>query len=139
MNSHWVIWVDTAHREKADKLLNRVTVRMERQASNVSVERYPKTGGYRVAFEIGLEGESWNDCLVETLFLAQCVASDWLLVGDVLEDASGVSQKARDSGVSMIEWQLWRTDRDTQHRPAAELPLRGGRLKGNSGPAPSID
>lgn len=106
MESHWVIWVDTPHHEKAGKFLDRIARRMERKPTRVEMEPYPKTGGYRVAFTIELEAKGWNDCLVETLFLGQCVASDWHLGGSVLDDAFGVSQKARDSGVRMIEWQL---------------------------------
>lgn len=102
------MWVDAKTEEKALKLCDRVLQRMERAATEKSVEPYPKTGVYVVSFVIGLEHARWNDAVVETIALGQRVGHGWALSGSVEDDPGGWSNRTNVAGVESITWNLMR-------------------------------
>lgn len=108
MQLNWKMWVSAKTVEKALKLCDRILGRMEKDATEKSVEPDPKTGGFVVSFTTELVSVRWNDAVVEAITLGQRVGHGWALSGGVEDDPSGWSDRTNVSGVEAIEWSLRR-------------------------------
>jgi hypothetical protein len=106
MRSLWKIWVEAKSEDNALRVSERVRHLLGREAVDQDIAPYPKIMGFLVVFWVGLEGEAWNDCVVELIELGQRVGHEWMLSGDILGDPSGWSNKPRVPGVRAIEWLL---------------------------------
>lgn len=106
MRSLWKIWIEARSEEKARRVYERVRHLLRREVVDQDIAPYPKTTGFRVAFWVELEGEAWNDCVVELIELGQRVGHAWLLIGDILVDPGGWSNQPMVPGVRAIEWLL---------------------------------
>jgi hypothetical protein len=106
MQSIWKLWVTAKTEPAARRVYSRLIDRMAHPASVLSIEPYPKTGGFIVAFQIILASQEWNDAVVEVIALGQRVAYGWYITGSILEDSSATSNKVSVAGATMVEWQL---------------------------------
>ena len=106
MHLVWKIWVDAKTEKKSLRLCARIRERMGREASDMRVEPYPKTGGFVVGFVVGLESTRWNDAVVEAIALGQRVGYGWVIAGSVRDEPSGCSDRVSISGVQSMEWSL---------------------------------
>jgi hypothetical protein len=108
----WRMWVDAGTEAKALKLCDRVLERMERSASGIRVEPYPKTGGFVVSFAVALEHARWNDAVVEAIALGQRVGHGWVLSGWIEDGPAASSNVTNVAGVKSIQWMFERGDAD---------------------------
>jgi len=93
-----------APREPAARRIVEVLVAMQESSPlDLKLEPY-HMGGFVASFRTVCQAERWNDAVVEVLELAQRIAFDWRLAGNIACDPSGWTTRPRIPGVTAIHW-----------------------------------
>ena len=105
MKSYWTIWVDAKSEAKTLKVYDRVISKMAVEPLDRKVEKYHK-GGYKISFQLSHSSAEWSNLIFLLLATGQRIANQWIITGDIQQDASAWSNDVREPGVSSIHWQL---------------------------------
>jgi hypothetical protein len=108
MEMVWSVFCGANSDEAARKVAKWFQQRLEREILDLALEPYPKTGGWTFTARTPLVGTAWNDQVVEAISLGQQIGYAWRLSGEVESSLSGWSNELKVSGITAIEWQLWR-------------------------------
>ncbi|NKB35264.1 MAG: hypothetical protein GKR91_19375 [Pseudomonadales bacterium] len=103
MKSQWKLWCDAKNEKNAGNILSRVQKALPVDVSDKKIEPYQK-GGFEVSFSIQHSVKSWNDFVVETITLGQCLGYGWRLTGDITERADGWCNESNLPGIESIQW-----------------------------------
>ena len=57
----WTVWIDARTEQKAHRVLKRLFGELGREPSDVTIEPYRKTNGFKAQFKIHIERTRWND------------------------------------------------------------------------------
>lgn len=106
MHVAWRVWVTAKAEIAAQRVCNRVLQQLEKSVVNLSMEPYPKTGGFVLNFEVALKSGTWADSVIEVIALGQRIGRQWTLYGDILHDPSGWCTDPAIVGVQAMNWWL---------------------------------
>lgn len=103
MKSNWKFQSNAKNEKNAAVLFNRFARQLGGEVD--SYEFIPGIG-YGVKWTMTHTCRSWSELLLEVLQLAQNVGNGWLLTGDVSFRCDAWCNRARVSGVVLIEWNI---------------------------------
>lgn len=106
---YWKIFADARSPEGARRVSERVGKALDAVAQSMTVEPYPKTGGYTIAFESPVESRDWPDMILQVLNRAQRIGYQWTLNGSILEELDIFTNRSSISGVRLIQCRVRRS------------------------------
>jgi hypothetical protein len=104
--SEWRIWTTAKSELAAQRVYNRLVQELDQTLVNFRLEPHWDVGEYKLFFDLHIEGNAWNDCVVANIEIGQTIGNEWTLFGDIRHNPSAWSNKPKVVGVKAIEWEL---------------------------------
>jgi hypothetical protein len=101
MQCFWTVFVDANTRQKASAIASKLEELANTTFQEVEVLPYHK-GGHEIRFWVEHDTAEWPLMVYEVMQMSQRMGYQWIIAGDIEEEFSLTSTKAKTPGVKML-------------------------------------
>jgi len=103
MKAFWKARCNAKSHDKAQIMARRIFERLGHAVVDDSIEPHAE-GGFVIDFCTTHAVQRWNDFVMSVIELGQRVARDWSILGDIRDQADGLSTHSAIPGVTFTQW-----------------------------------
>src|SRR5262245_58964619 len=101
MQCFWTVYVAAETKQKASVITSKLEELAHTTFQEVEVLPFNK-GGHEIRFWVEHDATEWTQMVYDVMLMSQRMGYQWIVAGDVADDVSLTSTKAKTPGVKML-------------------------------------